>query len=43
MNKKNETNKIKQTYIKPQLEQVQLIAEEAVLVACKSTLVGGPQ
>ncbi len=34
--KRTEANAPKQPYIKPQLEQVRLIAEEAVLTVCKT-------
>lgn len=35
MTKKTEVKKTRQPYHKPQLEQVELVAEEAVLTACK--------
>ncbi len=37
--KRTETNAPKRPYIKPQLEKVQLVPEEAVLTNCK--IVGG--
>ena len=36
MTKKTKTSTIRKLYSKPQLERVQLIAEEAVLLACKT-------
>jgi len=32
----------KKTYIKPQIEEIQLKAEEAVLAACKTPQTAGP-
>ena len=32
-----EANSLKRTYHKPQLEKVQLVPDEAVLAACKTT------
>ncbi len=41
--KKTKTNALKRPYSKPQLEQVRLIAEEAVLTACKAVSDPAPQ
>ena len=35
MEKEEETTKTRRPYHKPELEQVQLVAEEAVLAGCK--------
>ena len=40
--KRMETKTTRQPYRKPQLEQVQLVAEEAVLTNCKTAAAGGP-
>jgi len=37
----NETNGVKRPYSKPEIKQVALRAEEAVLGACKATSGGG--
>jgi hypothetical protein len=37
-----ETKETRRPYHKPQLEQVQLVAEEAVLVGCKTKKATGP-
>lgn len=34
--------KIKKKYVKPQIEEVQLKAEEAVLASCKTGRMAGP-
>jgi hypothetical protein len=39
---KTETKAFKRPYRKPRLEQVRLVAEEAVLMSCKSTTSTGP-
>ena len=41
MTKKTATKTTKQPYRKPQLEQVQLVPEEAVLAACKNSATPG--
>jgi len=41
MNKKNEIPKNRKYYSKPKIEQVNLVAEEAVLQSCKSPGAGG--
>ena len=38
-----ETEATRRPYHKPQLEQVQLVAEEAVLLGCKTRSSGGPR
>lgn len=42
MTKKTETKPARRSYRKPQLEQVQLVAEEAVLTNCKAVQTGAP-
>ena len=42
MSEKKETTRNRRAYCKPQLEQVRLIADEAVLTTCKSGSIGGP-
>ena len=42
MTKEKKTSTIRKPYSKPQLERVQLIAEEAVLLACKTGNRVGP-
>ena len=37
-----EEKKVKKKYSKPQVEEVQLKAEEAVLASCKVLQLGGP-
>jgi len=39
--KEKETNNTRQPYRKPQLEEVKLVAEEAVLTACKNASSAG--
>jgi hypothetical protein len=41
MTEKRETTTNRRPYRKPQLEQVQLVAEEAVLAGCKTRATGG--
>lgn len=41
-NSKQESRPQKKPYAKPEVKQVQLRPEEAVLGACKSTTVAGP-
>ena len=42
MTEKKEQEAPRRPYRKPQLEQVQLVAEEAVLVGCKTKRATGP-
>ena len=42
MTEKRKTTRARRPYHKPQLEQVQLVAEEAVLQGCKRGNVSGP-
>lgn len=42
MTKKTETKRARRSYRKPQLEQVRLVAEEAVLTNCKAVSGGSP-
>lgn len=42
MTKKTETKTTRRPYCKPQLEQVHLVAEEAVLTNCKANQLNGP-
>jgi hypothetical protein len=42
MTEKSEGTRPRRPYRKPQLEQVQLVAEEAVLVGCKTKRATGP-
>ena len=42
MTEKPEPKKVRQTYTKPRLEQIQLVSEEAVLLACKTGNDVGP-
>jgi hypothetical protein len=39
---RNDKKAEKQSYVKPDIQQVSLRPEEAVLGACKTTKVGGP-
>jgi hypothetical protein len=41
MNERNEGQAARRPYHKPQLEEVQLVAEEAVLMNCKGTASAG--
>ena len=44
MSERNEGTRARRPYRKPQLEQVQLVAEEAVLAGCKTRTSGnGPE
>ena len=38
----HEQDRIKRPYVKPEIQQIALRAEEAVLGACKGTAGGGP-
>lgn len=43
MDQKKESRKPRRPYRKPHMEQVQLVAEEAVLQGCKSPGMTGPE